>query len=49
MKSGAVRKTFMDLLQASGEILHIGNVGLISIDQTQLPSPLLSRLQNVQN
>lgn len=49
MKSGAVRKTFMELLQASGEILHIGNVGLISIDQIQLLSPLLSCLQNVQN
>lgn len=48
MKSEAARKTHMELLQASGEILQIGNVGLISIHQTQLPSPLLSCLQNGQ-
>lgn len=45
MKSEAVR-TYMELLQASGAILQTGNVGLISIDQTQLPSHLLSCLQN---
>lgn len=48
MKSEAVRKTYVELLQASGAILQIGNVGLISIDQTQLPSHLLSCLQNDQ-
>jgi len=48
-KSEAVRKTYMELLQASGAILQIGNVGLISIDQTQLPSHLLSSLQMTRN
>lgn len=46
MKSEAVRKTHMELLQASGATLQTGNVGLISIDQTQLSSHLLSCLQN---
>lgn len=48
MKSEPVRKTWMELLQPSGAILQTGNAGLISINQTQLPSHLLSCLQNDQ-
>lgn len=46
MKSEAARKTYMELLEASGAVLQTGNVGLISIDQTQLSSHVLSCHQN---